>query len=134
MKKTVSTLLFSLTLLTCAHPQIKAASSALWQSTLSFDQILQQNQFVVIKFWMPGCRPCRKLTPIFEAASDIIFTQNILFLTINVHENPEIANRYSIKSVPQILYLKKGQLADKQAGGTITTAQIETKIHELLNI
>lgn len=128
MKKNILLLTIGLTLLTSFVPHIFTNSITLAQTNESFDRVLADNSNVVIKFWMPGCPPCKTLAPRFETASNTVFSKPVLFLTVNVREYPTIATRYGIKSVPQIIYIKNGTIVGKQTGGSTSTAQIQSQI------
>ena len=69
---------------------------------------------VVIDNWAEWCAPCRAMSPIFEALSKEM--KDIKFAKLNVDENPEIASRYSVMSIPTFLILKDGKEVDRIIG------------------
>ena len=81
----------------------------------TFKDITQSRPLVVIDCWAPWCAPCRMVAPIIEEmARD--YAGRILFGKLNVDENPEVAMKHQIMSIPTLLVFKKGQLVDRIVG------------------
>ncbi len=71
----------------------------------------------VVDFWAEWCGPCRMVGPIIEElATD--YENKALIGKVNVDDNPEISMKYGIRSIPTILFLKNGEVVDKQVGVT----------------
>lgn len=62
---------------------------------------------VVIDFWAEWCGPCRLFSPIVEDVSKD-FEGKIKFYKLNVDDNPSIAERYSVMSIPTTIFFEKG--------------------------
>ncbi len=93
-------------------------------------EVLQSEQPVVIDLWAAWCSPCRALTPIMEElASD--FTGKAKVVKLNVDENPTIAAKYSIMSIPTILFFKNGNV-EAQIVGLVPKEKIANKLNDLL--
>ena len=132
MKHMLRKALLILPLMLASCPLIKADSVAIGQTGKTFEQLLTENEYIVIKFWMPNCGPCKNLAPRFEEVSKNF--DNVLFLTINIREHRSIASRYNIRSVPKIFYIENGNVVATQSGGQVSTAAIKNNIHSLFGV
>ncbi len=84
----------------------------------------------VIDFWAEWCGPCRMIAPIIEELSSE-YDGKALIGKVNVDDNPEIAMKYGIRSIPTILILKDGEVVDKHVGTTtkqVLANKIETHL------
>lgn len=81
----------------------------------TFDQVVQSSGLVVVDCWAAWCGPCRYLSPILEEiAGD--YSGKILFGKLNVDDNPKVAAKYDIMSIPTLLVFKDGKLVDRIVG------------------
>ncbi len=98
----------------------------------NFDtDVLQSEILTVVDFWAPWCGPCIALGPTIDAlATEYEGKANIG--KINVDENPNISMQYGITSIPCIIFLKNGEMVDKQLGA-VPKSVIEKKIVQHLN-
>ncbi|MBQ9518784.1 MAG: thioredoxin [Firmicutes bacterium] len=86
--------------------------------------------FAVIDFSATWCGPCKMLAPIFEELSEE-FADKVEFYGADVDENPNAAQEYRVASIPNIVFLKNGELVNQQIGFTpkeILKAMIEEYI------
>ncbi len=82
----------------------------------NFDsEVLQSDKLTVVDFWAPWCGPCLAIGPIIDALSKE-YDGKIKVGKINVDENPNVSINYGVTSIPCILYIKNGQIVDKQVG------------------
>ncbi|MDE1825175.1 MAG: thioredoxin [Candidatus Micrarchaeota archaeon] len=64
---------------------------------------------VVVDFWAEWCGPCRVFSPIVEEVS-ADFKDKVKFYKLNVDNNPEIAERYNVMSIPTAMLFEKGEV------------------------
>jgi len=72
-------------------------------------------RIIVCDFWAVWCTPCKMFAPTFEKVQQE-YEQDFIFVKINVDENPMIAQRYGILSIPTTLFIKGGQPIRKIVG------------------
>lgn len=78
------------------------------------DEITQHEGLSVIDMWAPWCAPCRALGPIIEELSNERI--DVKVGKINIDDNPELAVRFHVTSVPTILFIKNGVEVGRQIG------------------
>ncbi len=81
----------------------------------SFDDYIKTDMPVLVDFWADWCMPCRIMAPVMEQLAEE-FAGRALFGKLNVDENPDVASRYGIMSIPHFLIFKNGTLAEKVVG------------------
>ncbi|MCL5434075.1 MAG: thioredoxin [Candidatus Marsarchaeota archaeon] len=79
------------------------------------DEVLKSNIPVVIDLWAEWCGPCRIYSPIFEELSKN-YEEKIKFVRLNVDDNPIIAEKYNIMSIPTTLLIIDGKVKAMQVG------------------
>jgi thioredoxin 1 len=70
---------------------------------------------VFLDFWANWCGPCKMMMPTFEKLAEK-YGDQVTFAKVNVDELPDIANRFSIRSIPTLLLLQGGAVIEKMVG------------------
>ncbi len=97
----------------------------------NFDlEALQSVQPVVVDFWAAWCGPCRMIAPIIEELADE-YQGKVKVGKLDVDDNQQIAVKYGVRSIPTVLFLKEGQVAD-QIIGAVPKSIFSEKIQKLL--
>ena len=78
-------------------------------------EVLSSDKLNVIDFWAEWCGPCRAIGPVIEELSKD-YADQIKVGKVNVDQNPQLSIQYGITSIPAILFIKNGQVVDKQVG------------------
>ena len=78
------------------------------------NEVNVKDTLVVIDFWASWCGPCKMLAPIFEkVAGDMT---DVKFCKVNVDEEPELARKFMISSIPTVICVKNGEQKDISVG------------------
>ena len=92
--------------------------------------IIQANKPAVIDFWAEWCGPCRMIGPyIAELAEE--YSDKVVVAKVNVDECPGITAKYAVRNIPTVLFIKGGQVVEKQVGAAQKSA-FKAKIDAML--
>jgi len=85
------------------------------------DEVLLSDKPVLLDFWAPWCGPCRMVVPIIEEIA--AEHTDIKVGKVNVDEQPDLAGRFGVMSIPTLVVMKNGKVVN-QAAGARPKAQI----------
>jgi thioredoxin 1 len=69
--------------------------------------VMKSDKPVVLDFWAEWCSPCRIISPIMEDLSKE-YENEVKIVKCNVDDNPELSQKFNIRSIPTVFFIKKG--------------------------
>ena len=69
----------------------------------------------MVDFWASWCGPCKMLSPTVEALAEQ-YEGKALVCKVNVDEEPDLARRFGVMSIPTVVFLKNGREFDRKVG------------------
>ena len=81
----------------------------------NFQEIINAEKPVLIDFSAEWCGPCRAIGPVVEELAKE-YEGQVKVGKLNVDNNPDVSVKYGITSIPAILFIKNGEVVDKQIG------------------
>ncbi len=78
-------------------------------------QVMKAPGLVLVDFWAVWCGPCQMVAPIVDELA-VEYKDKVKVMKLNTDENPEIAGKYQVMSIPTILIFKNGQPAERLVG------------------
>jgi thioredoxin 1 len=82
----------------------------------NFDEIIsQRDKLIVLDFWAVWCGPCRTIAPVIdELAAE--YEGKAIIGKVDVDSNVAIAEKYGIRNIPTVIFIKNGEIVDKNVG------------------
>ena len=77
-------------------------------------EVMSSEKKVLLDFWAPWCGPCRMVVPMVEEIAKE--RPDIKVAKINVDENPELATRFGIMSIPTLVVMENGKIVNQATG------------------
>ena len=85
------------------------------QSVDQFNQLIASHNVVILDFWGNNCPTCKQMLPIFRSEAEYQ-ADKALFLSVNIDQAPEIAQKLFVHKIPCIIAFKDGKLAERYSG------------------
>lgn len=96
----------------------------------NFEELLQSEKPLVVDFWATWCGPCKQIGPsIEELATE--YEGKVTIGKCDIEENDELVSKFGIRNVPTVLFIKNGEVVDKQVGAAAKSV-FQAKIDSLL--
>ena len=83
--------------------------------TSEFDEIMDAAPLAMVDFWASWCGPCKMLSPTVEALAEQ-YEGKALVGKVNVDEEPDLARRFGVMSIPTVVFLKGGKEIARKVG------------------
>ena len=93
-------------------------------------EVEKQSGAVVVDFTATWCPPCKMLAPVFERVAQN-YEGKAKFFKVDIDENVEVAAKYGVQNIPNLLFFKDGQVVD-QSVGFIPEGQLSSKVDGVL--
>ena len=96
----------------------------------TFDTEINVAPLAMVDFWADWCGPCKMLAPAIDAIAQQ-YEGKVLVGKVNVDDEPELARRFGVMSIPTVVFLKNGLELDRKVGvmpGEIFTQVLEENL------
>jgi thioredoxin 1 len=82
----------------------------------NYDEVISSNKPVVLDFWATWCVPCKVIAPYIDEIAEK-YEGKVIVGKVNIDDNnDDLAVKYGVRNIPTVLFIKNGQLIDKQIG------------------
>jgi thioredoxin 1 len=95
-------------------------------NTETFDgEVIQSDQPVLVDFWAEWCGPCHAIAPVLDQIAEE--RSDLKVVKLNIDEDPEVAQRYGVMSIPTLILFKDGEPA-AAAVGAMPKSMLEERL------
>ncbi len=92
--------------------------------------VLQAEGLILVDFWAEWCGPCKMISIILDEIAEE-FTGRMTITKVNIDQNPTIAPKYDIRSIPTLLLFKNGSTVATKVG-MCSKGQLKAFLNEYL--
>lgn len=78
-------------------------------------EVERSGKVALLDFWAPWCGPCQMQGPVFEEAAEKL-SGKAVFCKVNVDEQPGLAQRFGVMSIPTLILFRDGKEVEKKVG------------------
>ncbi len=104
--------------------------SQLTKMKVTFSDLINADQAVLVDFSAEWCGPCKMLAPVLKELKTKL-GDKIRIIKIDIDANEQVAQMYQVQAVPTLILFQKGEIKWRQSG-LMTAMQLETKINLLV--
>lgn len=97
-----------------------------------YNEIIKSDKPVLLDFYADWCGPCQTLLPTVEKLADK-HASDFIIAKINVDKNPELSQKFNVRSIPALFFMKNGLLKES-LNGLRTEKELDDKIHQYVGI
>lgn len=77
-------------------------------------EVMSSDKPVLVDFWASWCGPCRMLSPVVDEVAEEVDTVKVG--KINVDEQPELAAKFGVMTIPTLIFFKEGKIVETSVG------------------
>jgi len=88
---------------------------ALHLNSQSFEEVIAGDKPVLVDFWATWCGPCRMIAPVIEQVA-AEFDGRAVVGKVDVDEEPALAQRFGVMSIPTLVVIKDGKVVEQAVG------------------
>lgn len=96
----------------------------------NFEELSAKGQLMLVDFGAQWCGPCKAVSPIVDELSDKYGSEAVIG-KVDIDENPDLCEKFGIRNIPTILFIRDGEVVDKIVGA-VAKEKISEKLTALI--